>query len=91
MYCDYHIGLNSHTPERGGNNPNLIPSIKIASDNFAEFIQSVEKMINIKLNNKREIGLNPYKFITEMLSHSQNPVDNKILCVKEVTDKSVIF
>ena len=40
-------------------------------------------MFKNKLNNKTETGLNTHSNMEMMVSHSQNPVDNKILSVND--------
>jgi len=45
------------------------------------FIYFFDKMIKIKSNKKHKAGLNTDRFMVGVVSHSQNPVDNKILSV----------
>jgi len=40
-------------------------------------------MKEIKLNKKHKTGLNTHRFVVGAVSHSQNPVGNKILSVNE--------
>ena len=46
--------------------------------NMFFFIHFVDKMIKIKLNKEHKAGLNTHRFVVAVVSHSQNPVDNKI-------------